>query len=205
MFEGIMGSEELDTIVELLIAVLFMGVCAVMVGGMCIRMSAYSTHLHCSDKTEITAEKNEVEEPFYYTGYQAYMFAWMMDSYSKVPITWLADNDARIDSSNNDHVTIGTIDEDGSSRNQFMAWRNQVITGGALARNRNVKDVLRDAASGAGTIDNFYSGNTEWRYHLVFTGDYTLSTVPVYSDVGYTLVERKKVYSWVLVPIRLTP
>ena len=199
MLHGLFGADEPDTLIELIVAVFFMGICAVAIGLMSMRMVEYGKYSHNKDKLETVADASSVEEPFYYTGYQAYMFAWMMDPYSYTSLSWLDDPTSRTDGTSGS-VTIGVLDESGTPRANFMAWRNQTITGGAIAPVRNVHAIVRSAGDSTGNRHNFYAGTTSLKYHLVFTGDYTINKVPTYAHIDHTLIERSKVYTWVLVP-----
>ena len=115
--------------------------------------SGITQHYHGIDKLEIDADAQSEMDPFYYTGYQTYMFAYMMDAYSDVPLTWLGGSaypvTSRVDGADNYHVTISTIDESGNVRPNFYSWRNQIITGGLASgqNGRDVKSVIRSVAS----------------------------------------------------------
>ena len=45
------------------------------------------------------------------------------------------------DDNTNRHVTISTLDEHGNVLSNFIPYRNQLITGGQVAADRNVKNV----------------------------------------------------------------
>ena len=127
------------------------------------------------------------------------MFAWMMDPYSYTSLSWLDSQSSRTDGTSGS-VTISLVDDSGNPRANFMAWRNQVITGGSIAPNRNVHKIVGNAGTNAGDKNAFYAGTIPTKYHLMFTGDYTINKVPTYSHIGHSLIERSKVFTWVLVP-----
>lgn len=208
-----MGSDELDSLMDIIVAIILMTFCAMSIAYMVVVMSRISMHFHQKDKLEIAADAQSEMDPFYFTGYQAYTFAFMMDPYSDQPLTWLGGPDypvsSRIDGTDNYHVTICALDENGEVRPNFLAWRNQMITGGIASgqNGRDVKSVVRSPISvpyyqiyqGTATR-NFGGVNKKLRWHLELTDQYINNYENVYSNIGHTLVERRKVYQWVLVP-----
>lgn len=210
---GSMGSEELDSLIDVLLAILFMIFCAFGTAYMVASMSRISQHYHTTDKLEIDADAQAEMDPFYFTGFQTYMFAYMMDPYSDQPLTWLGGPDypvtSRIDGTDNYHVTICALDTNGEVRPNFLAWRNQMITGGTITggTGRDVKSVVRSPIytdyyriyQGSATR-NVNGVTKKLRWHLELTDKYINNFENVYSHIGHTLVERRKIYQWVLVP-----
>lgn len=194
--------DELDSFYELIGAIFLMLFCAFAIGFMATRMSSYINRYHHHDKIEVSANAAEIDNPFNYTGYEAYMFAWVMDPYSDVSITWLSSQNAMTDDNTNRHVTISTLDEHGNVLSNFIPYRNQLITGGQVAADRNVKNVIRQVFPS--NTHALYAGDTtkcNKYFHLVYTGDYTNNEVPDFAYDGTTVFERRKLYSWILVPV----
>ncbi len=208
-----MGSDEIDSLMDIIMGILFMVFCAVAIAYMVVVMQGIANHYHGKDKLEVAADAQSELDPNYFTGFQTYMFAFMMDPYSDQPLTWLGGLDypitARIDGTDNEHVTICALDESGNVRPNFMAWRNQMITGGLASGHtgRDVKSVIKSASASPpysiyqGTASRVINGsNRELRWHLELTDQYINNYENVYSNIGHTLVERRKVYQWVLAP-----
>lgn len=208
-----LGGEEIDSLVDIFAGIMFMIFCAFAIAYMVVVMSRISQHYHGVDKLEIDADAQSEMDPFYFTGYQTYMFAYMMDAYSDVPLTWLGGTaypvTSRVDGNDNFHVTISTFDKDGNIRPNFYSWRNQMITGGQASgqNGRDVKSVIRSVANvpvwqlyKGLYVRDVGNGPSELRWHLELTDKYINNSENVYSDIGHTLIERRKVYQWVLVP-----
>lgn len=211
--DNMLGHEEVDSLMDIIMTIMFMTFCALAIGYMVIVMSGISQHYHGQDKLEIDADAASEMDPMYFTGFQTYMFAYMMDAYSDQPLTWLGGNDwpvsARIDGSDNKHVTICALDENGDVRPNFMSWRNQIITGGIASgqNGRDVKSVIKSSLAVPayqiynGTATRTINGSTkQLRFHLELTDQYINNYENVYSNMGHVLTERRKVYQWVLVP-----
>ena len=201
------GTSEVDSLFDLIITIIFMLFCAFGIARMVVVMNGIVQRYAREDKIEVTSELITQNDPFYYTGYQAYMFAWMMDPYSDQPLTWLGGTDipthARTDGTDNEHVTIWTLDEYGEVRPYFLAYRNQMISGATVAADASVRSTLRSIAPS--NVNALYKGSYSDGYgnvylHLEFTDIYTLHEDPVYSHIGHILIERSKPYTWVLVP-----
>ena len=211
--DNMMGHEEIDSLMDVILTILFMTFCALAIGYMVVVMSGFAQHFHGTDKLEVDANSAAEMDPMYFTGFQAYMFAYMMDAYSDQPLTWLGGSDypvsARIDGSDNNHVTICALDENGDVRPNFMAWRNQMITGGIATGHtgRDVKSVIKSVVAMppnkiyTGSATRTINGETKkLRFHLELTDKYINNYENVFSNVGHKLVERRKVYQWVIVP-----
>lgn len=196
------GNDEVDSFYELIGAISLMLFCGFAIAFMAERMSGYITHYHHRDKIEVAANAAEVGNPMCYTGYQAYMFAWMMDPYSDVSITWVSADTARTDGADNKHVTISTLDDHGNVISNFLAYRNQLITGGIASPTRNVKNIIKQVHSSQ--VDALYAHDSvkcgHW-FYLTYTGDYTTNSKPYYDPSGTVVFDRRKQYTWILTPV----
>lgn len=201
------NGDEFDTIVELIIAVVFMCFGAWAMASMVANLSVRVNDLGIKrDKIEMTSSQHESEDPFYFTGYQAYMFAWHMDDMSYEKLAWVSNEDARLNSNDKDHVELGILDKDGNMISQFYTWRNQMITGAGMGKDRSVKKVLNNTVNGnqsqlvqlyRGKLIKTIPGGSSGRlmYHLELTGDYTTG-----NDLGSDSNTGGKMYRWVMVP-----
>lgn len=198
---GTLDGDEVDSFYELIGAVVLMLFCAFAIGYMGSKMSSLINRYHHTDKIETTANAADINSPMVFTGYQAYMIAWMMDPYSDVSVTWMSDVAARTDGNDTRHITISTLDEDGNVISDFTPYRNQLITGGHLAPTVNVKSVLRKVFPS--NVHAMYAHDTskcEVLFKLTFTGDYTTNTTPYYAPDGSTIFDRRKEYTWIILP-----
>lgn len=202
---GGLNTDEFETIFELIIAVILMSFGAWAMSRMVSNLSMRVNDLGLNqEKIEVTSTQHESEDPFYFTGYQAYMFAWHMEDLSYEPLAWVSDDTARLNSSDKKHVEISVTDEYGKLITQFYTYRNQLITGAGLGKDRSVKKVMSTTVNN-NQIDlvNLYRGtytvgSKKLRYHLELTGDYTTG-----NDLGNDLNTGGKRYRWVLVPTLL--
>ena len=190
---GGLNNDEFDSVFELVITVLFMAFGIFATATSMQYLNSKIALIERSDKIKVTHELDEVQDPFYFTGYQAYMFAWHMDDLSEVDLTWCSD-ESPIDTNSPSNVTIGVKDENDAYRQAFIAWRNRTIVGTGYATERNVKKVI--ARASGGNMYNHYRGlDGSTRYHLEFTGDYTTRRT---QDLESHRPERK--FKWILIP-----
>lgn len=145
MDEDVSYTEEFEAIVELIIGIIFMSFCVFATAFMVKTIAPRTSISYGSDKLTTLSSYN-VKDPMYFTGYQAYMFSWHMDTISEEPVMWLATdttmhnpglgNDADADNcaTGDEHVIISVRDMDtGEFRNSFINWRNRHITGSLLS------------------------------------------------------------------------
>lgn len=216
------NSDEFDTMIELIITIMFMafGIYAMtlMVRNMSARVEIYDK----PDKIEVNAATHDVEDPFWFTPYQAYMFSWHMDEFSYEPLSYVCgdyptDYDINgnnltsvqkldVSSKNQYTVTLSVIDETtGAVRNQFTTWRNHHITGQgtAEAQNRNVKKSINSLIPPSGSkkdVLNYYRGKTVL-YHLELTDYFTVNEdLNTSGDANVNLNIGGKKFKWVLTP-----
>lgn len=187
MDEQVTYTEEFETVIELIVGIVFMSFCIFATAYMVKVISPRTAITYNADKlTEISSY--DVNDPNYLTGYQAYMMAWHMDSISEVPIMWMSNgttvhnpgtgNDADTDTctTKSDHVILSLLDRDtGESRNNFINWRNRHITGALLQTGQpSVQSVVNKAATEFGLTEKKYlwSGTgpaSNYRFHLEHT------------------------------------
>lgn len=220
MSDSSMGWEEADSIIELVLMVLFLVVLVTAMAYMVPKMAGYTRIYHTTDKIETIPDAASQNDPFYLTGYQAYMMGWVMSTDANVTLTWLGTASqggdiptrSRTDGTNDNHATISTVDENGEFQNNFYLKRNQTISGGSHFGGVSVKDAIRSVVHDVTTdITPLYRGTYERsdslgntgkvRFHLELTDDYTDESEEVYSHGGTVLVERRKVFQWVLAPV----
>lgn len=222
---GNLNSDEFDTIIELIIAIMFMSFGMVAIVLMLRNMNERVEIYDSPDKIEISTAMREVEDPFYFTPYQAYMFAWHMDEFSYESLSYVGCEDEeaiktgytklangqiqsnqRLDgNSNNDEdiytVTLSVIDENGHIRNQFLTWRNRNITGlddTQKSVRKSINAFVKESDDSSETKKryfNYYKGNTVM-YHLELT-DAFLGKPNTYI---YEMEEGGKKFKWVLTP-----
>lgn len=210
------NSDEFDTIMELFITILFMsfGLFAVvlMLRNMNSRVEIYDS----PDKIEVNVDNKDAEDPYWFTPYQAYMFAWHMDEFSYESLSYVCgkyptdyvNNSGQITSeqrldvgTKNDYtVTLSTIDENGELIKQFTTWRNRTITGqGTTGEVKSVKKSINSVLGTNLTKDNiykYYKGKyNKILYHLELTGEFS-----ELNDLGDNINTGGKRYKWILTP-----
>ena len=200
---GNINSDEFDTIMELFITILLMsfGLFAVM---LMLR------------KIEVNVNNKDAEDPYWFTPYQAYMFAWHMDEFSYESLSYVCgeyptdyvNNSGQITSEqrldvgtkNKYTVTLSTIDENGELIKQFTTWRNRTITGqGTTGEVKSVKKSINSVLGNKPTkenIYNYYKGKyNKILYHLELTGEFS-----ELNDLGDDINTGGKKYKWILTP-----
>ena len=223
---GNLNSDEFDTIIELIVAIMFMSFGMVAIVLMLRNMNERVEIYDSPDKIEISAAMREVEDPFYFTPYQAYMFAWHMDEFSYESLSYVGCEDntnintghttlpngqiqsnQRLDISgvnkNKDiyTITLSVIDENGHVRNQFLTWRNRNITG-----IDNTQKSVRKSINAF--VDKSYdSSETKQRYFDYYKGNtvmYHLELTDAFLGKTNTYIYEKgeggKKFKWVLTP-----
>lgn len=205
---GDLNGDEFDTMFELILTIMFMAAGVFAISLMFRNLSDRVGVMERPDKITITGYTHYEEDPFYFTGYQAYMFAWHMDELSSQPLSWVGgtldvnyNSNQYIDDDNIKHVTICTIDSvTGKPINQFYTWRNQMITGAGNGTERSVQKTLASIVSST-DIKSLYQGtvpaNTGQNimFHLELTDKYTRN-----NNLGNDPNTGGKKFSWVLAP-----
>lgn len=197
-----LNEDEIDTILDLIVIVIFasflLGSMVIMTQHMAKRVSIYTP----ADKVVISSEEHERDDPMWFTGYQAYMFAWHMDELSDQSISWITLNSgAKIDDDDyrNDITMSRKKINDANIASSFIPLRNRYIIGTGFAEGSNVKKVINQ--SSLGDLFKLYRGKAEnshgekLMYHLSLTDKYTR-----YSALGADINTGGKIFSWVLEP-----
>lgn len=189
MDEHVTYTEEFETIIELIVSIIFMSFCIFATAYMVAVISPRTAITYEADKlTELSSY--DVTDPTNLTGYQAYMMAWHMDNISEVPIMYMSTgttihnpgtgNDADTDScvTKDEHVIMSVLDRDiNEVRSNFINWRNRHITGALLPTGySSVQSIVNNTASNLGLTDSekrfFWSGTgvaSKYRFHLEHT------------------------------------
>ncbi len=198
---GNINSDEFETMIELVLCVLFMSFGAWAMSRMVYNLSQRVDILDTPDKIEISERTHYAEDPFYFTAYQAYMFGWHMDELSYEDLYWvgggLGGGSTHFGDSSDRYARIGVLQEDGEIMNQFYTWRNQMITGIGAGTNRSVKSAINSMGGGPA----FYRGmwyaadGATYLYHLELTDKFT-----ILNNLGSDPNTGGKSFKWVLVP-----
>lgn len=91
MGDNNLNNEEFDHMLELIAAILFM---AIGIIGIITMMRQFDVQTEINprvDKVRVSSIDQEDKDPFWYTAYQAYMFAWMMDGHDKTALYYFRD------------------------------------------------------------------------------------------------------------------
>ena len=200
-----LNSDEFDTVFELIIAVAFMfiGVLAIIyMNGTLLDKSEVISY---KDKVVVvrSAMNTEVNNPFRFTPYQAYMMAWHMDGKSYEPLSYVGSSsagDAYTDGADDIHATIDPTDSKKYLNKSFITYRNQTITGKNGLESDHTLSV-RKAMLNAGLIEpdetSYWKQANRWTLSLTdkYKLDYDLG------DPAYTF-NGGKTFQWVLEPTR---
>lgn len=211
-----LNGDEFDTIFEMVVCVMLMAFGAWATAMMVQTFSARTVYSNVPDKIEITNSVHYAEDPMWFTGYQAYMFAWHMDHLSYEDLYYVSEDpdltDMFVDSSvaaNPPYVKLSVYTQDVNGKKillpQFYTWRNQMITGRQLGTTSSVKKTL-DSAAGSpdGTnqslVEDLYKGdylvNSKHKlFHLELTDKTTLN-----KDAGNDVNAGGKKFKWTLIP-----
>ena len=209
---GGINSDELDTLMDLILTILFMAFGVYAIVSMYMNLNARMGVVDTPDKIEFRVSQKDALDPFYFTGYQAYMFAWHMDdlSYEKLSyVGWEDENNPtklnKVDDNYaDDTVTLSVLDDNGQVRGQFIPWRNQHIVGVGLGENCSVSSVIADifttTMSDERNVEDMYrnirGNNIKW--HLELTDAHK-----EFYDLGDNPNTGGKTFEWILRPVKL--
>lgn len=200
-----LNSDEFDTVFELVIATLFMffGVLAIVY--MNSALLTKESVIYKVDKVAVTrsADNSQVNNPYRFTPYQAYMIAWHMDGRSFEPLSYVGSNntgDAYTDGVDEIHATIDPTNNSNFLNRSFVTYRNQVITGkNGLEADHTLsvrKTMLRNSLIEADETAYWRQANS---WNLILTDKYKLDYD--LGDPAYTF-NGGKTFQWVLEPTR---
>lgn len=162
-------SDEFDWLFEIVIAILFMSFGVFAISRMILQLDAQTEVTSRVDKVRVTEEYMEANEKlFEFTGYQAFMFSYMMDIYSPADLYYMqsqnavtkatadgklltyyypTDGNGKLDMDNIDKRYIGMM-RNSSDLGDTEAWQT-LITGQSKAyRNVNVASIVNQASVG---------------------------------------------------------
>jgi hypothetical protein len=151
-----LGSDEFEVMVELIITIFFMTICAYYTSLMINKMNLFAELTYQKDKINVTSVQHEAHDPFYFDGYGSIMVAWCSDNQSTVPVVWLGSTSDGIespdipgaaeryrtlmsvpfgidamgaDTENLNYAILGSTHDDGTPVNNFDTYKPQIIAG----------------------------------------------------------------------------
>lgn len=147
-------SNEFDHVIEMILAVFFMFIGAV---GISVFVSTLYARVDLEprvDKVQVTrADYYGENYPFKYTGFQAYMFAWMMDGSTDDSLAWIGNPKTVMYSPSSPPTWVGTADNGAFIRLEvtespaaFRVARNRAIIGVEEYTNSNVRNTIKSMA-----------------------------------------------------------
>ena len=178
-------SDELDTVVELILATLFMCLGVFFIYRMVLKLESRTDIYVKTDKVEVrdlVKADDTDDDTFTFTKWQAYMFAKAVDQYDYEPLSWAKDSTTveTAEAQSGDYVRIDPL----SSLSDFYIQRNK----------------LSDA------IGTQIQNNSNTAYRLTYTIDHVKNQANNGANYfGYYMRDRANVdadhiyyYSWVL-------
>lgn len=173
-----LNADEGDTLFELVTTIFFMLIGFFAISRMINTLEPRSQMIHEPDKITITSHTHYAEDPFYLTGYQAYMVSWHMDNQSTVPVTWIGgtpgsdgNSNVTISGPTDKWCTIRTIDSDGHYLPGFYREKANAITG-ADGRTQTVAITINSVYPGNQTnMQNLYKGSLKVKSNVTKDGE----------------------------------
>lgn len=202
MNEYKVSHDEFEYITELIMAVLFL---AIGIVGTVFMIRQFNRQAEINprvDKVRVSSIDQSDISPFVYSGYQAYMFAWMMDGHDKTSLYWFAPNTEI--SNPNDTKGEGFIGlEPAEYANGFLVIRNRAIIGAGEFEQYSVKKALWNAANSAEGNDTivaqFYQNPNAVKLDLT-ASHVGYDTEEYWDDSQTNLFEVRRDYIWSLHP-----
>lgn len=217
-----LSSDEFDWLVEIIVAILFMSVGIFGIVSMTRTLQKQTEVTSTVDKVTVSSVDQEEVYPFVYTGYQAYMFAWMMDGHDPTALMWAGQNDnsiGKLTTTQRIGDTYGSsayiVLDPSKETAGFIVKRNRAIIGADEYKDVSVKNTIISSLSSPDEEDviDMYMGNTTMRWRLelndshvnAFTremldGTKELNDVSVAGAAITDLFEERKDYIWTLHP-----
>lgn len=193
------ASQEVDLMIELIIAIMFMFIGLVGVSKMIVQLQTQTQVNSRVDKVNVSSLDSKDDYPFIFTGYQAYMFAWMMDGHVKTDLYYFGGPGAIIDNVSNmlDYSSTGCDPKasyvglrPAKFADGFLVIRNRAIIGSSEYKDTgSVKKAIYGMSQSASSI-----GDTEFYRKGKVRLDLTDEHVNFITD------ERKD-YIWSLHPV----
>lgn len=210
--------DEFDYLMELIASILFM---TIGIFGVVFMITQFNRQVELNprvDKVRVSSIDQEDRDPFYFTAYQAYMFAYMMDGHDKTALYWFSTLPE-----NPNVGGAGTVKEAPSGStfpgdgyyiglcpaelaNGFVVVRNRAIIGSQDYGGKSVKLTLSRAnGNNENEVANDYRGLNGKRWHLCLTDTYVDYETEEYADAAHlNLFEKRKDYLWSLHPCSLS-
>ena len=202
-----LSSDEFDWLLELIIAVMFMALGIFGITKMILQLQVQTDVTSRVDKVRVSSIDLEEINPFVYTGYQAYMFAWLMDGHDDTELFWFPNENMVVqDISLEGAVGAGgacyvSLDPLGTAQG-FIVKRNRAILGAGEYSNFSVKKTLSCIANNDDELVDIYRGTNDAPvWHLDFTDLHVDDKTTIYTDESESEVfEERKEYVWSLHP-----
>lgn len=203
MDEHYLGQEEIGSIIELFLCVLFMcfGIFAIQ---MHIKLLDSKTQLMDTfDKVSADVQYEQVaNDVFKFTPYQAYMFGYHMDNWGPDTLNSLLYVDDSRWVSNQGWCELSPSIYEGN-----LVQRNNMISGAnqTSLSVRGVLDDIKDDYARSLSLTEFWRGQSSSpiMIEMKWTDNYS-ATTEEFSDDGFTVLERRKLYKWVMHDVQVT-
>lgn len=197
--------DEFDFMLEIIIAIIFM---SIGIFATIITVRTFTERVQMTprvDKVEVNSNLIQENDPFDFTGYQAYMMAWHMDGLDDTTLMWTAGDtymDIPAATDSGEAEKQATVIDPINHRSGFITFRNQMITGARIGKDKSVVDTLKACVpSGNKTkLVQLYRGLGDFanvRMQLSLTGEHVNEKSPVY-DFSGQYIEERKVYKWTM-------
>lgn len=210
MEDNHLNSEEFDWLMEIIMAVTFMIIGIIGVVHMVTTLQEQTAVTTRVDKVHVNSNSIEEDNPFVFTGYQAYMFAWMMDGHDSTELHWFSEEglsvqDTRIEGAHFSGSGCYVSIDPGTNRSGFIVKRNRAIVGSNEYENYSVKKALSESVDNdSANLCKMYKGTLKdsegkpilWK--LDFSDVHVDVKTPVYD--GENIVEERREYIWELHP-----
>ena len=222
-------SDEFDWLFEIVIAILFMSFGVFAISRMILQLDAQTEVTSRVDKVRVTEEHMEANEKlFEFTGYQAFMFSYMMDIYSPADLYYMqsqnavtkatadgklltyyypTDGNGKLDMDNIDKRYIGMM-RNSSDLGDTEAWQTLITGQSNTYKNVNVASIINKAATDPDNnhatdnkqnrINMFRGEGGEPKWKLEFGIDHV--GVETRETLGTAIIEERKDYIWTLAP-----
>lgn len=193
------GTDEFDSILELIIIVMFFSFSLFATNYMLDKLTIRADAHLLSDKVTTRIDITDLENPYQMTGYGAYMTAWIMSGDVDTKLGFVNDNAVSLDADDANYVLITTRTDTGARRSNFSSYLSRLVTGrnGAMEEKRSVKKVFKSFTTTRPiSVQDVYKSML---FTLELTDGYVFDEEVVTNDFG-NVVERKKVHIWTMLP-----
>lgn len=197
-----LDNDEFDTIVELIIAIVFMGICIFATILTVYTLSKRVDYTPRVDKVQYTATYLDENNPFDFTGYQAYMLAWHMDGLSDTTVMWTAGpryKETAITLEDATLARLAAVIDPVEHRAGFITYRNQIITGSRLGEGKSVAKILKDiVGDDTDELVKLYRGLEGYeKFELSLIDDHVTLNTATY-DYSGTFYKEERLNKWTI-------